>query len=121
MPIQAPLEPSASTAQADGKWRSDVPIPQGATEVIGAEVAGKLLVYGGQDPASKPQDLLFAYDPRSRTWSTLRSRAARMIAPRHGFATAAEVGKTIFAVSGVNNADGAGTLSVINVNEEFEP
>ncbi len=42
-----------------------------------------------------------------------------MITPRHGFA-AAEIGKSIFAVSGVNNAGGAGTLSVIAVNEIFE-
>jgi hypothetical protein len=43
---------------------------------------------------------------------------ARMIAPRHGFAVA-EVGKHIYAVSGVNNA-GAGTLSVVPVNEVYE-
>ena len=39
-----------------------------------------------------------------------------MITPRHGFAVA-QVGKTIYAVSGVNNAGGAGTLSVVPVNE----
>ena len=48
------------------------------------------------------------YDPNTNTWS----RAARMITPRHGFAVA-QVGKTIYAVSGVNNAGGAGTLSVV--------
>lgn len=40
--------------------------------------------------------------------------------PRHGFAIA-QVGKTIYAVSGVNNAGGAGTLSVVPVNEIYEP
>jgi hypothetical protein len=43
-----------------------------------------------------------------------------MITPRHGFAVA-QVGKAIYAVSGVNNAGGAGTLSVVNVNEIYEP
>jgi hypothetical protein len=56
------------------------------------------------------------YDPSTNTWS----RAARMITPRHGFAVA-QVGKTIYAVSGVNNAGGAGTLSVVPVNEIYEP
>jgi hypothetical protein len=37
----------------------------------------------------------------------------------HGFAVA-EVGKHIYAVSGVNNAGGAGTLSVVPVNEVYE-
>lgn len=56
------------------------------------------------------------YDPKTNTWS----RAPRMITPRHGFA-AAQIGKTIYAISGVNNAGGAGTLSVVAVNEIFEP
>ncbi len=56
------------------------------------------------------------YDPKSNTWS----RAARMITPRHGFAVA-QVGNAIYAVSGVNNAGGAGTLSVVPVNEIYEP
>src|SRR5207247_11174812 len=55
------------------------------------------------------------YDPKSNTWS----RAARMITPRHGFAVA-QVGNAIYAVSGVNNAGGAGTLSVVPVNEIYE-
>jgi hypothetical protein len=37
----------------------------------------------------------------------------------HGFA-AAGIGRTIYAVSGVNNAGGAGTVSVVPVNEIFE-
>lgn len=46
--------------------------------------------------------------------------ATRTWRPRHGFAIA-QVGKTIYAVSGVNNAGGAGTLSVVPVNEIYEP
>ena len=45
---------------------------------------------------------------------------ARMLTPRYGFAVA-EVGKHIYAVSGVNIAGGAGTLSVVPVNEVYEP
>ena len=35
-------------AHAQGKWRTGTPIPQGANEVIGAEIDGQVLVYGGQ-------------------------------------------------------------------------
>jgi hypothetical protein len=56
------------------------------------------------------------FDPGSNTWA----RAARMLTPRHGFA-AGTIGQAIYAVSGVNNAGGAGTLSVVAVNEIFEP
>ena len=31
------------------------------------------------------------------------------------------IGRAIYAVSGVNNAGGAGPLSVVNVNEIFQP
>ena len=40
--------------------------------------------------------------------------------PRHGFAIA-QVGKTIYAVSGVNNAGAAGTLSVFPSTRFYEP
>ena len=58
-------------------------------------------------------------------WSLGSSRREPKLAcvswrPRHGFAVA-QVGKTIYAVSGVNNAGGAGTLSVVPVNEIYEP
>src|SRR6267154_5087106 len=56
------------------------------------------------------------YDPKTNSWAKL----PRMLTPRHGFATAT-VGRRIYAVSGVNNAGGAGTLSVVAVNEVFEP
>jgi hypothetical protein len=42
----------ATAAHAQGKWRAGAPIPQGANEVIGAEIDGQVLVYGGQDPAA---------------------------------------------------------------------
>ena len=58
----------------------------------------------------------------NRKTRTIASRGspALKITPRHGFAVA-QVGKTIYAVSGVNNAGGAGTLSVVPVNEIYEP
>jgi hypothetical protein len=55
------------------------------------------------------------FDPKTNNWA----RYPRMITPRHGFA-AADIGKSIYAVSGVNNAGGAGMLSVVSVNEIFE-
>src|ERR1700730_14257189 len=60
-------------ARAQGKWRAGPPIPEGANEVIGAQVAGFLLVYGGQDPQSKPQGLFFKFDPTKNEWSKLPS------------------------------------------------
>src|SRR5260370_40460950 len=41
---------AAPAAHAQGKWRAGTPIPQGANEVIGAEIDGQGLVYGGPDP-----------------------------------------------------------------------
>jgi len=43
---------------------------------------------------------------KDNSWAKL----PRMLTPRHGFATA-QIGRRIYAVSGVNNAGGAGTLS----------
>lgn len=57
-----------------------------------------------------------ACDPETNDLSKL----ARMPMPRHGFAVAT-IGNRIYVVSGVNNAGGAGTLSVVPVNEVYEP
>jgi len=37
-----------------GQMAGGAPIPQGANEVIGAEIDGQVLVYGGQDPGTMP-------------------------------------------------------------------
>ena len=79
----------------------------GKIHVLGGE--GWIEDFGGVFRAHE------AYDPKTNTWA----RYPRMITPRHGFA-AADIGKSIYAVSGVNNAGGAGTLSVVAVNEIFE-
>lgn len=56
------------------------------------------------------------YDLKTNSWA----RYPRMLTPRHGFATAV-IGRRLYAVSGVNNAGGAGTLSVVAVNERYDP
>src|SRR5258707_1170985 len=206
--LVAPALVMSPAAHAQGKWRAGTPIPQGANEVIGAEIDGQVLVYGGQDPGNNAMGIFWKLDPAKNEWSSLPSnpvpvhhgasatvgrkfyvlggfrlpgtgnggwspenkawgfaphtqkrsalpnlptargrrargpvgkklyligaahkvydpktntwaRAPRMITPRHGFA-AADIGKAIYAVSGVNNAGGAGTLSVVPVNEIFE-
>jgi hypothetical protein len=38
-------------ASAQGSWTPMKPIPQGANEVIGAAVDGRLYVYGGEENA----------------------------------------------------------------------
>ena len=95
--------------------------PEGGEKgfVGGAVLDGKVYVLGGEgwiDDFGGVFRTNEVYDSKTNSWS----RATRMITPRHGFAVA-QVGKAIYAVSGVNNAGGAGTLSVVNVNEIYEP
>jgi N-acetylneuraminic acid mutarotase len=99
-------------------WATRAPMPTARSGTGIATVDGKIHVLGGEGWIDDFGGVFRAhevYDPKSNSWS----RAARMITPRHGFA-AAEIGKTIYAISGVNNAGGAGTLSVVSVNEIFE-
>ena len=63
-----------------------------------------------------PENKAWMFDLDTQTWTRLPD----MPTPHHGFATAA-IGKRIYAVSGVNNAGGAGTLSMVNFTEVFEP
>ena len=56
------------------------------------------------------------YDPKANSWAVY----PRMPYPRHGFATAT-IGRRIYTISGVNNAGGAGPLSVIPFNDIYEP
>src|SRR5271165_3039938 len=65
----------APPAQAQGKWHNGPPIPEGANEVIGAQVGELLLVYGGQDPQSRAQGLFFRFDPAKNEWARLPSNA----------------------------------------------
>jgi N-acetylneuraminic acid mutarotase len=104
---------------ATNTWATRAPMPTARSGTGIATLDGKIYVLGGEGWVDDFGGVFRAnevYDPNTNTWS----RAARMITPRHGFAVA-QVGKTIYAVSGVNNAGGAGTLSVVPVNEIYEP
>ena len=57
-----------------------------------------------------------ACDPETNDLSKL----ARMPMPRRGFAVTT-IGSRIYVFSGVNDTGGAGTLSVVPVNEVYEP
>jgi N-acetylneuraminic acid mutarotase len=104
---------------ATDTWATRAPMPTARSGAGSAIVDGRISVLGGEgwlDDFGGVFRTHEVYDPKSNTWS----RAARMMTPRHGFAIAA-VGRRIYAVSGVNNAGGAGTLSVINFTEIYEP
>src|SRR5215471_11811255 len=104
---------------ATNTWATRAPMPTARSGTGIAVLDGKIYVLGGEgwiDDFGGVFRTNEVYDPKTNSWS----RATRMITPRHGFAVA-QVGKAIYAVSGVNNAGGAGTLSVVNVNEIYEP
>src|ERR1700681_4679350 len=81
----------ASAAHAQGKWRQGEPIPQGATEVIGAAIGNQMLVYGGQDAGSKPMGIFYAYDPAKNAWTQLPSNPVPV---HHG--AAATIGRKFY-------------------------
>jgi N-acetylneuraminic acid mutarotase len=104
---------------ASNTWSVRAPMPTARSGTAIAVTNGQIHVLGGEGWIDDFGGVFRAhevFDPRSNTWS----RAARMLTPRHGFAADA-IGSTIYAVSGVNNAGGTGTLSVVAVNEIFEP
>ena len=103
---------------ATNTWTMRAPMPTARSGTGIAVVDGKIHVLGGEGWVDDFGGVFRAhetYDPKTNTWA----REPRMLTPRHGFAVA-EVGKSIYAVSGVNNAGGAGTLSVVPVNEVYE-
>ncbi len=61
----------ARTARAAEEWRQAAPIPQGANEVIGAALAGRFYVYGGQGPKSEALGHFASFDPATGAWTTL--------------------------------------------------
>jgi N-acetylneuraminic acid mutarotase len=104
---------------AADRWLPRAPLPTARSGIAVAVLDGKIHVLGGEgwiDDFGGVFRTHEAYDPKRNAWA----RLARMPTPRHGFA-AATIGDRIYAVSGVNNAGGAGTLSVVNVNEVYEP
>jgi N-acetylneuraminic acid mutarotase len=104
---------------ASNTWSTRAPMPTARSGTGIGVLDGKIYMLGGEGWVDDFGGVFRAnevYDPKTNSWS----RAARMLTPRHGFAAAA-IGHAIYAVSGVNNAGGAGTLSVVNVNEIYEP
>src|SRR5258708_27032077 len=77
---------SCASVFAQGAWKQGPPIPQGANEVIGANVGGSVLVYGGQDPAGKPMGIFWKFDPPPNQWTQLPSNPVPV---HHGAAAAA--------------------------------
>jgi N-acetylneuraminic acid mutarotase len=104
---------------ASDTWSTGAPMPTARSGLVAAALDGKIHVLGGEgwvDDFGGVFRTHEVYDPKTNSWS----RGARMPTPRHGFAKAVVDGK-LYAVSGVNNAGGAGTLSVVSVNEVFTP
>ena len=104
---------------ATDTWSTRAPMPTPRSGTASGVIDGRISVLGGEgwlDDFGGVFRTHEIYDPKTNVWT----RAARMSKPRHGFA-AAVVGRKLYAVSGVNNAGGAGTLSVINDNEVYEP
>jgi N-acetylneuraminic acid mutarotase len=104
---------------ATDTWSTKAPVPTARSGIGVAALDGKIYVLGGEgwiDDFGGVFRANEAYDPKTNLWA----KEARMPTPRHGFAKAVVDGK-LYAVSGVNNAGGAGTLSVINVNEVYAP
>ena len=71
-------------ASAQGSWTPMKPIPQGANEVIGAAVDGRLYVYGGErmqtqhvyggvNLKTQPLGIFWSYDPKADTWNQLKA------------------------------------------------
>jgi N-acetylneuraminic acid mutarotase len=103
---------------ATNTWTPRAPMPTARSGTGIAVIDGKIHVLGGEGWIEDFGGVFRAhevYDPKTNTWS----RYPRMLTPRHGFA-AGGIGRALYAVSGVNNAGGAGTLSVVSVNEIFE-
>lgn len=104
---------------ANDTWSTRAPMPTPRSGTASGVIDGRISVLGGEgwlDDFGGVFRTHEIYDPKTNVWT----RAARMSKPRHGFA-AAVIGRKLYAVSGVNNAGGAGTLSVINDNEVYEP
>jgi N-acetylneuraminic acid mutarotase len=90
----------APAAHAQGKWRAGTPIPQGANEVIGAEIDGQVLVYGGQDPGNNAMGIFWKLDPGKNEWSKLPSNPVPV---HHG--ASASIGRKFYVLGGFRLPD----------------
>jgi N-acetylneuraminic acid mutarotase len=87
----------ASSANAQGKWTSLKPIPQGEEEVYGTATGGKLYVLGGLGvfPGWEPKQMLWSFDPASSEWTKLPNIPEGIHHP--GFAA---VGDKLYSIGG---------------------
>ncbi len=85
----------ATAAQAQGKWRSGAPIPEGNNEVIGASIGNQVLIYGGLGPTMNPEGVLYKYDTGKNEWTKLRSNPVPV---HHG--SLASVGRKLYLIGG---------------------
>src|SRR5258707_4372340 len=90
----------ATAAHAQGKWRAGAPIPQGANEVIGAEIDGQVLVYGGQDPGNNAMGIFWKFDSTKNEWSKLPSNPVPV---HHG--ASASIGHKFYVFGGFRLPD----------------
>ena len=90
----------APAAHAQGKWRTGTPIPQGANEVIGAEIDGQVFVYGGQDPKNNAMGIFWKFDPAKEEWSKLPSNPVPV---HHG--ASASIGHKFYVLGGFRLPD----------------
>src|SRR3984893_17153341 len=90
----------APAAHAQGKWRAGMPIPQGANEVIGAEIDGQVLVYGGQDPRNNAIGIFWKFDPGQNAVSKLPSNPVPV---HHG--ASASIGHKFYVLGGFRMPD----------------
>jgi len=101
----------AGAAQGQGSWTQMKPLPQGANELVGAVVAGRLYVYGGErmkaqyalrvvNPPTQPLGMFWAYDPKTDSWTRLPSNPI----PVH-HAAAAAVGQKFYLFGGFRLPD----------------
>ena len=72
----------APAAHAQGKWRTGTPIPQGANEVIGAEIDGQVLVYGGQNPGNNAMGIFWKFMASRANGRNYRQIRCRYITAR---------------------------------------
>ncbi len=63
---------ATGSASAQGTWKPAKPIPQGANEVLGAQIDGRMYVYGGQNAQNVSLGLFEMYDPKTDSWTELK-------------------------------------------------
>jgi hypothetical protein len=89
----------SALADAEPRWRQAQPLPQGANEVIGAQVGDALLVYGGQSQSGEPMGIFWMYEPGADRWTQLPSNPV----PVH-HAAAVGIGNLFYLFGGLSSS-----------------